>query len=505
MPNVAFVHPDVKQKMPSYELIRDCLAGEQTIKSKKQKYLPQPNPEDTSDENTKRYYSYLTRAVFYNVAQRTQAGLIGQVFLRDPVVEVPTALDDLVTDATGSGVPLDQVAQELCGFGVGFGRAGLYVDYPQTNVVEDEDGEETPVVTVADIEGGEIRPVFKVVAPWDCINYRVKQRGAKLVPSLIVFREDYVKEDDGFETKKADQWRVLRLDETDQVVIEVYRNKIGTLPEERYFPTDFSGARLRDIPFTFVGSTNNDPTPGPLPMYDLCSLNMAHYRNSADYEEAVYMLGQPTGWFAGLTEEWVEKILGGKIALGSRSIIPLPKEASAGLLQVEPNSLAKEAMDQKEAQMLALGAKLVEGSQVQRTATEADIDNTSETSILSSVAKNVGSAIEFGLKFASRFTAAEEVDVKYDLNTEFDLVNLSPEERKALLAEYQGNIITFEEYRAALRKGGIAYLDDKEAKAQLDAQEAEAMARAVDEAAQTAEATNLPDPNAPPGGPPKAE
>jgi hypothetical protein len=59
---------------------------------------------------------------------------------------------------------------------------------------------------------------------------------------------------------------------------------------------------------------------------------------------------------------------------------------------------------------------------------------------------------------------------------------LTPEERKTLLSEYQANAITFEEYRAALRKGGIAYLADNEAKAQLDKQAAEDMANAVKEA-----------------------
>lgn len=500
MPNVAFVHPNVKEKMSSYELIRDCLAGEQTIKYRRTKYLPQPNPEDASAENTARYNSYLTRAVFYNVAQRTQAGLVGQVFLRDPVVEIPTSIEALVTDATGSGVPLDQLAQELAGYGVGFGRGGIYTDYPATNLVDNPEADAAGS-TVAELESGEVRPMLKVVPAWDCINYRVKQRGAKLVLSLVVFREDYVKQDDGFETKKADQWRVLRLDENDQYVIEIYRNRMGTLPDERYEPTDFSGARLTEIPFSFVGAVNNDPKPGPMPMYDLCSLNIAHYRNSADYEEAVYMLGQPTGWFAGLTEEWVEKVLGGKVALGSRSIIPLPKEASAGLLQVEPNTLAKEAMDQKEAQMLALGAKLVEGSQVQRTATEATYDNVSETSVLSSVAKNVSAAIVFALEWAQRF-AGGEAEITYDLNTEFDLVNLSPEERKALLAEYTSGAITFEEYRSALRRAGIAYLSDEDAQKQLAEKAAEDMARAVEEAAATAEATNLPDPNGPP---PKGE
>jgi hypothetical protein len=147
MPNVAYEHPEYRNNKASYELIDDCLAGEQRIKSKKTKYLPAPN-EDDPDEGTKRYNSYLTRAVFYNVAQRTMAGLVGQVFLRDPVVEVPTVLDPVVLDATGSGVPLDQLAQELTGYGVSAGRGGLYIDYPSVDLAPAEDGGEAKRTTI---------------------------------------------------------------------------------------------------------------------------------------------------------------------------------------------------------------------------------------------------------------------------------------------------------------------------------------------------------------------
>jgi hypothetical protein len=497
MANVGFVHPEIKVRIPSYELIRDCIAGETTIKSRKEKYLPKPNPEDTSEDNNKRYNAYLTRAVFYNVAQRTLAGLVGQVFLRDPSVKVPQLLEPVVIDATGSGVPLDQLAQEATGFGVGFGRFGLYVDYPSVLAPESEvePGDDAqPGATVADLETGEVRPVIRVIPPWDCINYRVKRRGAKLILSLVVFREDAVVEDDGFETKKKDQWRVLRLDENDLYVIEVYRNKNGTKADETYFPTDASGARLNELPFIFGGSTNNDPKPDLMPMYDLCSLNIAHYRNSADYEEAVYMLGQPTAWFGGLTEEWVKNVMGGTVALGSRSIIPLPQNSSAGLLQVEPNTLAKEAMDQKEAQMLALGAKLVEGSQVERTATEADIDNVSETSILSTVAVNVGNAFEWALGWAAKFSGADEGGIEYDLNTEFDLVNLSPDERRQLLAEWQSGGILDEEYRDNMQRAGIATVPFAQFKTKAAEQDAERMANAVAEAEALHSATGGNDP-----------
>lgn len=482
---------ELRDMLKQYELIEDCLAGEQRVKYRRTKYLPMPNPDDTSKENMARYESYITRANFFNVAQRTQLGLRGQVFLRDPLVEVPSLLEPVITDATGSGVTMQQLAQELVDKTLGFGRVGLYVDYPN---MESEGGP-----SLADVESGEVKPMFKLVEPKDAINWRVKKRGAKIILSMVVFREDYEQEDDGFEVKTGNQWRVLRLDENDQYVIEIYRDKTGAQPAERYIPKDGSGAPFNEIPFVFIGSVNNDPSIDPPPMYDLCAINIAHYRNSADYEESVYVVGQPTFWFSGLTQKWLDDTMGGTIRLGALGGIPLPADGNAGILQAEPNTLAKEAMEMKQAQMLALGAKLVEASQVQRTATEADIDNVSETSSLSTIAKNVGAAIQWGLGFAARFVGQASDAIAYELNTEFDLVNLSPEERKVLISEYQSGVLTWTEVRDSLRRAGVASLTDEEAKAETEKEEAERMNNAVKEAEAMAKATGNQDPNAPPG------
>ena len=129
---VSSVREELRKMLRQYDLIEDCLAGEQQVKYRRTKYLPMPNPSDQSPENMARYEAYLTRAVFYNTTQRTQLGLRGQVFLRDPLVEVPTLLEPVVEDATGSGVPLQQVAQECVDKALAYGRVGLFVDYPNT-------------------------------------------------------------------------------------------------------------------------------------------------------------------------------------------------------------------------------------------------------------------------------------------------------------------------------------------------------------------------------------
>ena len=172
MPNVGFVNEVMRPRIREYNKIKDCLAGSDAVKAKGTLYLPNPEPDIEGDKKgpaAKRYKDYIERAVFYNVTERTQAGLVGQVFLRDPLVEVPPILDPVVQDATGSGVPLQQLANQATGYAVGYGRLGLFVDYPATNQVA-EDANAARPASKAEIEAGDIRPTITVIAPWDGIN-----------------------------------------------------------------------------------------------------------------------------------------------------------------------------------------------------------------------------------------------------------------------------------------------------------------------------------------------
>lgn len=486
MPNVGFVRDEVRKRLPQYELIRDCLAGEYQIKYRQTKYLPMPSPEDESEDNLRRYKAYQTRAMFFGTAEHTLGGFVGQIFMREPTAKVPQRLQVVVDDATGSGIPLKQQAMAAASHGLAYGRLGLYVDYPSVEA----NGEGEGTTSVADLETGEVRPIIRVIDPWDCLNYRVKTRGAKVILSLVVFREDRVIDDDGFETKTRDQWRVLRLNENDECVIEIYYGKSGPGPSETYYPKDAAGKPLTELPFTFVGSINNEPTPNPPPMYQLCSINIHHYMNSADYEESVFIVGQPTLAASGLNEEWVTKVLKGSLNMGARGGIPLPVGASIELLQAQPNTLAKEAMDKKEDQMLAIGAKFRRPDQTARTATESDHENVSETSVLSKVAQNVATGIKWALEWCAVFTGDSEAGIDYDMNTEFDLVNLTPEEQGAIIDAWKAEAITFGEMRDALRRGGIATLDDKKAQTEIEEARATMTELEIDKTGKLAEVTN---------------
>lgn len=463
--DVSYVRSDVVKCLPRWKMVRDCLGGESVIKAAGDTYLPRPNPDDLSEDNQKRYASYLQRAVFYGVTKRTLEGLVGQVFVREPIFDLKNArLETFGTDADGAGIGIVEQSKTVLANALAYGRFGLLADYPPV------DG----TATVAQLERGFIRPTVLAYSPEQVVNWRTTVVGGRQILSLLVLMESYTQQDDGYAPAEGVQWRELRL-VGGQYVVTLWRESpqadgalartsrgVSLSVVRRDVPRDARGNPFQEIPFVVGGAMKNSPDIGPIPLEDLASLNIAHYRNSADYEEASYLVGQPTPWAAGLTEQWIQSVWKGKLILGSRTTIPLPVGAQCGLLQVNPNSMPKEAMDAKERQMVALGAKVIEQRLVQRTLGEAQIETSGEASILTSCAKNVSAAYNRVLQFAEQY-AGGQGGTTFTLNTDFLAAALTYQERAQLVAEWQSGGISYTEYRAALRKAGLASQDDKAA------------------------------------------
>lgn len=474
MPKINWIRPEVQFQSKRWKQIRDCLAGQDVVKGAGIAYLPMPNAEDQSTENKERYKAYVKRAMFLNATANTCEGLVGQVFSTDPVVDLPEEMAVLENDADGNGVTLTQVARATVTEVLALGRRGLLTDYP--DAPKDEEGKPR-AFTRAEIQEGSAHPTIIGFSPESILNWRVRLRGTKTVLSLVVLAGSYVYEDDGFELVEKPEWRVLKLTAADRYVVEIWRENLDPATKSAepfirfttYEPKDYAGNPLDFIPFTFVGSMNNNEFPDKPPLYDLSNVNLAHYCNSADYEDSVYMVGQPTPVITGLSTQWVKEVFKDKpIRLGSRGSVPLPQGADMKLVSAEANGLVKEAMQDKERQMVALGAQLVEQKEVQRTLGEAKMEKATTTSILVQCAKNSAAAVQKCLRWASLFYGPLNEKLTYELSTDFSIVRMSAEERKVLLADWQAGAISFTEMRNALRQSGVAYLDDVKAKAEID-------------------------------------
>src|SRR3546814_11468371 len=101
------------------------------------------------------------------------------------------------------------------------------------------------------------------------------------------------------------------------------------------------------------------------------------------------------------------------------------------------------------------------------------MDEASEASTLMSCAKNVSSGYSRCLRWAARFAGAPvTADLSYELNTDFEISRMTPQQRQILLQEWQAGAISTTEYRAILRRAGVAKQEDEEFQEEGDARNA---------------------------------
>jgi hypothetical protein len=497
MPNVKAIRRELALKLQAYRVIFDAIEGELQIKGyvdsrpyglcggvqvsyqagtlatfdrfqpeMAKRYLPVPNCKD-ANEQTARYNSYVKRAVWYGFTGNTLEAMIGEIFKRDPIIELPTRLEPMKANADGASLDLIQLSKRAVRHALPYSRGGVFTDYTAKGTA-----------TIADLNSGKAQAIMKVYAPWDIINWRTtKNDEGKTILSLVVLRDIVDSDTDEFETRPLEQYRALRL-VNGQYQIETWKvdekNEKESTLDKTVVPKDSTGKPFNEIPFSFIGGENNDADVDRPLMYDLASLNVAHYRNSADYEESCFLVGQPTPVAAGLTEEWVKNVFkDGEMELGSRAVITLPVGATAALLQADPNAMTKDAMEHKERQAVSIGAKLVQDKQVMRTATDALMESAGQASSLANVAVNVSVAFVKGLKWAAMFVGDDPAKVKFELNTQFELMNMSADDQSKLVAAWQRGGICWEEMRVGLRKAGTATMPDAEAKAAIQKEQAD--------------------------------
>ena len=442
-------NPEYEMYLPVWEKTRDSVKGSVSVKDKRQIYLPVPDTESNDDRvgsESMRYRQYLKRALFTNFTGRTKNALVGAAFRKMPVLELPTGLDYLLEDATGDGLGLVQMAKDELSNLLETGRTFFLVDYPQA-----EDGLSAEDVTMLDLRASIVPYTAEQV-----INWRTEAVGGRKLLTLCVISEPYKDGGDEFSHDTEIQYRVLRLNE-DGYSQQIYRD--GVPYSEEVYPKRADGSTWDIIPGMFVGSKNNDATVDDAPLSDIADVNIAHYRNSADYEESCFLTGQPTLFITHSLsmEQWLDYNPAG-IKLGSRAGHVLGETGSATLVQADPNNLVLEAMRAKENAMIAIGARIVTDRGGNETAEGARIRFASENSVLGDIVHNLSQAIQQCLVWCGEFMGVGEV-AEFDINREFYDKSVDPQLLMSMITLLDRQIISDQDIFDRLKAGGIIDAD----------------------------------------------
>lgn len=442
---VSTVHPSYGTHLPQWTKTRDAVSGSRAVKSKKHVYLPVPdnNTDDASKgADSVRYKQYIKRALYTNFTGRTKSALVGAAFRKAPIIELPAQIDYLEEDATGDGLSMQQLCKDELGNLLDVGRTAFLVDYPAA-----DEG-----LSIEQVEALELRASIVPYTAEQVTNWKTSSLNGRKTIVLVTLAEAYIQSDDEFGHESKTQHRVLRLRD-DGYTQQVYREDVPFT--EEVYPTKNDGSRWLEIPFTFAGSKNNDCSVDDAPMADIAEVNISHYRNSADYEESCFLSGQPTLFLTTSmnSDAWKEANPNG-IVLGSRAGHVLGETGSAIMLQAEANNLVGEAMKNKEAQIVMIGARIITDRGGQETAEGARIRFASENSVLGDVVNNLSDAINKCIYWVCEFMGVES-EYTFKLNTEFYDRSVDPQMIMAMVTLLDRGLIAEEDVFDRVKAGGL--------------------------------------------------
>lgn len=435
--SIDFQHPEYKANIDKWKLTDNICSSKDV-----EQYLIELNPNDTSTENKTRNKQYKERAVLYPVAGHTLQGLIGLLFSKDPEIELPPQLEYMQTNCDGSGVSLYQQVQDSASNIIKKGRSGLFVSYPKTE----------GAVSVAEMSTGNLVATINKIEAEQIINWGVTVKGSKVMLSLVVI-EEVVEEVEDYEIKQVKQLRELALTNDVFTVQEWRKNEKDEWVRygEANIPADSNGKAWAEIPFTFIGSQSNSTTIDDAPIYPLADINKAHYRNSADYEDSVWFVGQAQPWMSGVNQLHIDMMKENDMYIGSRTLMGVPTGETFGFASADPNPLVKDAMDSKVEMMVGLGARFIQETGRVKTASEDNNDEKSENSILSTISTNLSEGYTQALKWAGMYQGAS-ADSVFETSKEFISPTATAQEIQAIIAGFVQGAIPMGSYFRWMKK-----------------------------------------------------
>lgn len=451
MTGVNTQHPEHAVAEEIWELTRAASSGQRAVKAGGRKFLPGFVPEDEQ-----RYEQYKKRAYFMGVTGRTKNSLIGMIFRKSPTYQLPSQIEELLEDIDGAGQSLEQVSKEAVSNVMETGRHVFLVDYPQS-------GENLDAETERRMG---LRPTVASYPAESLINWRFEGLEGKQMLTMAVLAEFVeVDEYDEFSHERERRFRVLRLRRNDDgsryYTQQVYDDNLQPMGEE-YMPLMAGRQPFDHIPMHIAGAENNKPDVDMPPLYDLATVNIAHYQTTADHRENLFIHGQLTlGITSDMSWEEFQAANPGGVQVGARTGHYLGPNGGFTTATAPESGSLRVALQDLENQMVMIGARLVQRGGQAETAEAARINASAEASTLDMVTNNMSEALQATLQDVALFVGAPVDGIQYNLNTEFWEAGLDAQSLQAVMQGVQLGVYAQTDALDMIRKGQIQLNDER--------------------------------------------
>jgi len=382
-----------KHNLPSFELpavtamkknwtkTYDLSLGTEHVKSKTTTYLPQEEKEEA-----KSYNSRLSKAVLFNVFNKTVDSLSGIAFLKNPELneDVPSQIKDIETSIDLDGNHFDVFAKKLFDNGIRDGLHYAYVEMPKA---------EGEVKSKADEQRLNRRPYWVLVNARNVLNWRYKRVGGENVLMQITIAETVSEPVGQFGEETITQYRVLT-----PGAWTIYRE--GKKGEFAVHDEGLTGINV--IPLAELNLDTNAPSMEALPpLIELCEMNIAHYQIYSDTRHSAHIASVPI-----FTAIGVDKKNFTSLTIGvNRAIVEENPDAKLGWTSYDGAgvNLNRDLMTDLEQRMSIMGLSVLADKQTDVTATEKILDKTEEISQMAGWVRQLKDTLEQLLHFTGLY------------------------------------------------------------------------------------------------------
>ena len=402
---------------------RDVIeGGTEKLKAKTVTYLPKLPGQTQYD-----YEAYLQRAQFINFSARTFTSFVGQIFRKDPILSNFNH-DDFIEDVDLCGTNMDYFNREVLSELLKVNRLGILVDYSEEMQ----------------------RPYLTTYKAETIINWRESKVNGINQLSLVVLKGVVKKPDPDDYYKEIDvvTYRVLTFEEGYYVVRDYEEVKTAGGKSIQLISETFpviQGNKFNFIPFYIVTDSGLTSEPKRSPLLDLININLGHYINSADYENALHFTGSSTI----ITRGW------GDTPFPVGGAADFPVDGGAEFLTRSGDDALEKGMRHKEEQMAVMGSTILSGKgRYIQSAETARVSSSGEFATLANMSRALSASLTYVLKLVDYWYGGKG-DVSIQFNTDFETDRLDPQELIAYMGAVQSGRLSEKAYFYTLKQGEV--------------------------------------------------
>lgn len=413
-----YIHPDYKRWMPDWATVRDCAEGSRRIKFKGVEYLPKLSGQSEDD-----YNAYRERALFFPITGKTVSSMVGLATARPAMIKHPPEMDSFFKESIRPYQFVELQSKALCEVML-MGRFGMLIDAP--------------------IEGAS-QPYISTYIAENILNWGETNNGSL---NWLLLRESVLIQIDEFEYTEFPRFRICRI-EDGAYTVEVRDEDFNIITKTTPL---FGGKSLDFIPFVCIGSTGVHMDVDRPPMLDIATINISHYRSSADLEWGRHFTGLPTPVVSGVDTST-------KLKIGGTSAWILPSvEAKAMYLEFTGQGLQslEKALQEKIGLMASMSARLVDSSVKGSEAAETvRLRYMSETASLLQIITSTESAFNLIYKWITAMMGGNPNNTVIEFFRDVLSGRIPAGELKELFGSYLNGIISKEMLVYNLRRGDM--------------------------------------------------